>query len=166
MPKIGCINLHPAPLPDFRGVGGYNFAIYENLSFWGVSAHFVDESFDTGDIIKVRKFDINPEKETAFSLEQKSQYFLLDLFKEVIDTVLEGGTLPRTPQGEGRYIAKQDFEKLQKIEPSDTLAEIEKKIRAFWYPPYKGASIEIQGRKFTIIDERLLREIGETYHRR
>src|SRR5262245_16459653 len=25
--RIGCLNFHPAPLPDFRGVGGYNLAI-------------------------------------------------------------------------------------------------------------------------------------------
>jgi methionyl-tRNA formyltransferase len=73
LPRIGCINLHPAPLPDFRGLGGYNFAIYEGAPSWGVSAHFVDESFDTGDIIKVRTFDNDPSEETAYSLEQKSQ---------------------------------------------------------------------------------------------
>ena len=72
-PKIGCINLHPAPLPDFRGFSPYCFAIYQNSPSWGVSAHFVDEKIDTGDIIKVNKFSINAKNETAFSLEQKSQ---------------------------------------------------------------------------------------------
>ena len=163
--KIGCINFHPAPLPDFRGLGGYNFAIYEGLHYWGVSAHFVDESFDTGDIIRVRKFDINPDKETAYSLEQKSQKFLIELFKEVIDEAYERGSLPRIPQGEGRYITKQDFEKLRKIQPEDTVEDILKKIRAFWYPPYPGASIEIGGKEFTLIDEELLKEIGRKYHK-
>ena len=41
--RIGCLNFHPAPLPDFRGVGGYNVAILEGLREWGVSCHFVDE---------------------------------------------------------------------------------------------------------------------------
>ena len=35
--RIGCINLHPAPLPDLRGLGGYNLAILEGHSEWGVS---------------------------------------------------------------------------------------------------------------------------------
>lgn len=166
LPRIGCINFHPAPLPAFRGMGGvYNFAIYENLHQWGVSAHFVDESFDTGDLIKVIKFDIDPEKETAFSLSQKSQSALLRLFKEVIDTVCETGSLPRAPQGEGRYISKRDFEQLRKVQPHESLESINRKIRAFWYPPYGGASIEIQGKKFTLVNEELLREIGEKYHR-
>ena len=54
-PKIGCINLHPAPLPDFRGFSPYSLAIYQNSPEWGVSAHFVDEKIDTGDIVKVNK---------------------------------------------------------------------------------------------------------------
>lgn len=166
LPRIGCINFHPAPLPNFRGMGGvYNFAIYENLHQWGVSAHFVDESFDTGDIIKVIKFDIDPEKETAFSLSQKSQSALLGLFKEVIDAVYKTGSLPRVPQGEGRYISKRDFEQLRKVHPHESLESINRKIRAFWCPPYSGAYIEIQGKEFTLINEELIKEISEKYYR-
>ncbi|MFC1994387.1 formyltransferase family protein [Chloroflexota bacterium] len=165
LPKIGCINFHPAPLPEFRGVGGYNFAIYENLPYWGISAHFVDESFDTGHIIKVIKFDINPAEETAFSLEQKSQRFLVQLFKEVIDIACERKVLPRSPQGEGRYITREDFEQLRRIYPDDTVEGIERKIRAFWYPPHRGASVEIQGKEFTLANENVLKDIGNKYHR-
>ncbi len=28
----GCLNFHPAPLPDFRGLAGYNVAILEGLA--------------------------------------------------------------------------------------------------------------------------------------
>ena len=158
--KIGTINFHPAPLPDFRGVNGYSFAIYENSPIWGVSAHFVDESFDTGDIIKVNKFPIDPKKETAFSLEQKSQTFLVSLFKEVINLVKENKNLPRTPQRGGRYYSMNDFEKLRVITKSDSLEEIERKIRAFWYPPYKGACVKIHDSEFTVINQRILNDIS------
>ena len=33
--RVGCLNLHPAPLPDFRGVGGYNVAILEGRAGMG-----------------------------------------------------------------------------------------------------------------------------------
>ncbi|MDD5005756.1 MAG: NeuD/PglB/VioB family sugar acetyltransferase [Candidatus Omnitrophica bacterium] len=162
LPKIGCINFHPAPLPDFRGVGGYNFAIFEQLSSWGVAAHFVmDETFDTGEIIKIKRFDINSDIETAYSLEQKSLGVMLDLFKEVIDLAYSKRSLPSCPQGDGRYISKQDFENLRKIYPSDDIEAIERKIRAFWFPPYDGASIEIKGKEFTVINERISEQIRE-----
>ena len=163
LPKIGCINFHSAPLPDFRGVNGYSFAIYENLSYWGVSAHLVDESFDTGNIIKVSKFDIDPKLETAFSLEQKSLAKLLELFEEVMEKVLKDGTFKTYPQGKGQYFSKEDFEKLRKIHPEDSLEKIERKIRAFWYPPYGGAYLEIQGKEFTLINEKLLEDIKKMY---
>ncbi len=161
LPKIGCINFHPAPLPEFRGMGGvYNFAIYENLDYWGVSAHFVDESFDTGDLIKVIRFPIDMQHETAQSLKEKSHEHLIMLFKDVIDTICSGEPLPRVPQGNGRYISRKDFEGLRKIELSDSLDEINRKIRAFWCPPYQGAYIKMHGKEFTLVNEELLRKIS------
>lgn len=147
LPKIGCINFHPHPLPLFRGWGGYAFGIYENVKKWGVSAHFVDENFDTGDIIEVKKFSIKPQEETAFSLEQKSMKHLLSLFKKTINKALHKKILPRSPQGKGRYFSKKDFENLRKISTADSENEIERKTRAFWFPPYPGAQIELGGKK-------------------
>ncbi len=162
LPKIGCVNFHPAPLPEFRGMGGvYNFAIYEKITYWGVSAHFVDKSFDTGDLIEVRRFPINPQQETAFTLREKSHKYLIALFKDVIDTVCKGGHLARSTQGEGRYISRQDFEKLRKVQPSDSLDEINRKIRAFWCPPYQGAYIELHNKEFTLVNDELLERISK-----
>ena len=165
LPKIGCINFHPAPLPDFRGLGGYNIAIYKNINYWGVSAHFVDKTFDTGDIIEVIKFKINSRKETAISLEQKSQLYLFKLFKKIVKIAIKKRFFPRIPQGKGRYISKREYEELKIIKSTDTLAEIEKKIRAFWYPPYLGASIKLRGKQFTIINQQVLKEIEKKYHK-
>ena len=60
-PGSACLNFHPAPLPDMRGLGGYNVAILEDFEEWGVSAHFVDEEFDTGDLVRVDRFPIDRE---------------------------------------------------------------------------------------------------------
>ena len=97
--RIGCLNFHPAPLPDFRGLGGYNVAVLEGLDEWGVSCHFVDEHFDTGALVEVERFAIDPAGETAFSLDLKSQERLLGLFRSVMSRVLAGEELPRRPQG-------------------------------------------------------------------
>jgi len=164
LPKIGCINFHPAPLPDFKGFAPYSFGIFEEVDKWGVTAHFVDESFDAGDIIKVKKFGINPKEINAFDLVEKSHYELFELFKEVIDDLLKENKLPRIPQEKGSYNSKEDFEKLRKIKPSDSYEEIERKIRAFWYPPFMGAEIKIQDKEYTIVDEKLLKKIGKKYH--
>lgn len=164
LPRIGCVNFHPAPLPDFRGLGGYNAAILEALPEWGVSAHFVDDDFDTGDLIRVDRFPIDPSAETAWSLEQKSQERLVTLFQDVIAIAREPDPLPRTPQGPGgRYIDREEFEAMRRVAPDDPPDLIERKIRAFWYPPYRGATVELGGRDYTLVSEELLAEIAARY---
>ena len=37
-PKFGCINFHPAILPDWKGTAGYNVAILNKLKKWGATA--------------------------------------------------------------------------------------------------------------------------------
>jgi methionyl-tRNA formyltransferase len=158
--RIGCLNFHPAPLPDFRGVGGYNVAILEGLTSWGVSCHFVDESFDTGDVVEVERFEIDPDAETAFSLDLLSQERLFGVFGRVTESLLAGEPLPRTPQGEGRYLTRAEFEELRVVRPGD---DLERKLRAFWYPPWPGAVVELDGRALTVVDERLLAETAAAY---
>jgi methionyl-tRNA formyltransferase len=157
---MGCLNFHPAPLPDFRGLGGYNVAILEGLGEWGVSCHFVDERFDTGDLVEVERFPIDADAETAFSLDLQSQARLVRLFERVMQRALAGEELPRKPQGQGRYVTREEFESLRVVRPGD---DVERKLRAFWYPPHPGAVVEVDGRRLTLVDERLLAEVAEVY---
>jgi methionyl-tRNA formyltransferase len=158
--RIGCLNFHPAPLPDFRGLGGYNIAVLEGLAEWGVSCHFVDERFDTGDLVEVQRFTIDPDAHTSFSLDVETGNHLVALFRSVIERTLAGAELPRTPQSEGRYVSREDFERLRVVRPGD---DLDRKLRAFWYPPYPGAVLEVDGRRLTLVDERLLAEVAEAY---
>jgi methionyl-tRNA formyltransferase len=158
--RIGCLNFHPAPLPDFRGLGGINVAILEGCAQWGVSCHFVDEGFDSGDLVEVERFAIDEPTETAFSLDLKSQERLYRLFERVLQLALSGQELPRAPQGEGRYVTREEFERLRTVRPGD---DIERKLRAFWYPPHPGAELEVEGRRLTLVDGSLLAEIAEAY---
>jgi methionyl-tRNA formyltransferase len=158
--RVGCLNFHPAPLPDMRGVGGYNVAVLEGMNEWGVSCHFVDADLDTGDIVEVERFPIDPHTATALSVDLDSQEHLYELFKRVMRRVLAGEELPRTPQAEGRYVSREDFEELRRVRPGD---DLDRKVRAFWYPPYPGALIEVEGRDLTLVNDDMLRELARLY---
>jgi methionyl-tRNA formyltransferase len=158
--RLGCLNFHPAPLPDFRGVGGYNVALLDGLGEWGVSCHFVDETFDTGDLVEVERFAIDPDAHTAFSLDLESGERLVGLFERVMDRALAGEELPRRPQGEGRYVSREEFERLRVVEPGD---DLDRKLRAFWYPPHPGAVVEVDGRRLTLVDDALLEQVAGAY---
>lgn len=156
--KRGVINFHPAPLPEYKGTAGYNLAILESLSKWAVSAHYVDENIDTGEIIEVSWFDIDRDDETAKSLEEKSQPILLEQFKRVVGSALDAqGFLPSSPNIGGRYISRDKMEAMKEVKDSD---DVERKIRAFWFPPYDGAYKMINGVKCTLVNRPILNSLA------
>ena len=157
-PRIGCINFHPAPLPDWKGVAGYNIAILNKLSTWGASAHVVDENIDTGSIIKIFRFNFDHRLETASSLEQKTQHIQRELYKSVLTDISEYNGIkgPLIPNTGGTYITKKEMLKMMKVLPGD---DIDAKIRAFWYPPHHGAYIEINNVKYTLVNDLILNKL-------
>jgi methionyl-tRNA formyltransferase len=159
----GCVNFHPAPLPDMRGLGGYNVAILEDWPDWGVSAHFVDAEFDTGDLVRVDRFPIDRARETALSLDFRSQRRLLELFRWTTDELAAGRELPRSAQGDGRYVTREEFEALRIVRPGDPPELTARRIRAYWYPPHDGATLDLDGQAVTLLDRALLAETAEAY---
>lgn len=158
-PNYGCINFHPAILPDWKGCAGYNIAILKKLPKWGVTAHYVDETIDTGKIIQVDLFDFDYKTATAQSLEKLTQEKLMDLYKKIILEVMEKGRLEtlNVDNSKGTYISRKQMNEMKKITEEDLQSEdLDVKIRAFWFPPYDGAYIEKNGKKFTLVDKTIL----------
>src|SRR5918999_889085 len=153
--RIGCLNFHPAPLPDFRGVGGYNRAVPQGPGGGGGSCPLLDEPFHTRDLRQGGRFRIDPDAHTALSLDLESGDRLVGLCGRIMDRALSGEELPREPQGEGRYVSRAELEELRLVRPGDDVA---RKLRAFWYPPWPGALGEVAGGRYTLVDERLLAE--------
>lgn len=83
-PTKGFVNYHPAPLPKYRGPSEYNDAINNKETEWGVTVHYMDQNYDTGDIIQVKKFGLNEPPTNSRELGAISHYFLFQLFKETI----------------------------------------------------------------------------------
>lgn len=159
VPSLGIINFHPAPLPDYKGTAGYNLAILEGRDTWATSAHYIDESIDTGPIIEVDTFPISVDEETAQSLEKKSQHFLEAQFIRTFDRVATSRELlPVTPNLGGRYVSRAEMEAMKEVQSND---DVSRKIRAFWFPPYDGAYINVNGVKCTIIDRFILDQLAD-----
>ena len=57
--NVNLINIHPAKLPDYRGLDAHLWALNEN-SLQGVSAYIVDAGIDTGPVLKF--FELNSVK--------------------------------------------------------------------------------------------------------
>ena len=161
-PNYGCINFHPAILPDWKGCAGYNIAILKKLPQWGVTAHYVDETIDTGKIIRVNLFDFDYKTATAQSLEKITQDELVDLYKQIVLEVKKKGRLETldVDNSKGTYISRKQMNEMKKITEEDLESEdLDVKVRAFWFPPYEGAYIEKNGKKYTLVDNEILKTL-------
>jgi len=162
------INFHAGPLPEYGGWAFYSLAILEESEYYGCSCHIMDENFDTGELVKVKRFSICSRNETALSLERKSQKEMLLLFREIIDQYASKKTLSSTPQDSNkmRYLKYAEFKKLKKIPLNSNAEEADRISRAFWYPPYDLAYYELQnGTKIESIPNIAKEEIAKHLHR-
>ena len=132
------LNVHAGPLPEFGGWAFYNVAILEDSPEYGCTCHIMDEGFDTGPLVKVRRFAINPRDETALSLEKKAQTEMILLFREVISAYEVTRRISFVDQdpAQMRYLNADQFSKMKQIPMEATPEEVDRIARAFWYPPY------------------------------
>ena len=163
------VNFHAGPLPEYGGWAFYNIAILEDATEYGCTCHYMDNDFDTGPIFKVRRFPIDASKETALSLEAKAQQEMVRLFIDFMTMAESGDALPYEEQDpeKMRYLSHDEFMPLKRIDIDANLTEeeIQRTARAFWYPPYESAYIDLNGGHAEVVPEIAKAELAEIYHR-
>lgn len=56
--SLKCLNIHPSLLPDYKGVDPAFYAMLRREQATGVTVHFQDESFDSGEILEQQQVQI------------------------------------------------------------------------------------------------------------
>lgn len=98
-------NFHPGLLPAYRGRDVCYHAIMNGETEFGATLHYMDENFDTGEIIGVRKFEIENWM-TAGDLSQLTMLASQSLFTEYLPRILAGENFATTPNTGGNYYRK------------------------------------------------------------
>ena len=124
------VNFHPAPLPEYGGRNVAYHAIMNNERRFGGTIHYMDKTFDTGNIVEVYYFEIN-ESDTAYDIYTRSCDVLLKLFKKYVPLFLSGQEISGTAQSNHKYYKKSNIDDF--IQISD---ELKKEIKAKTYPPF------------------------------
>jgi folate-dependent phosphoribosylglycinamide formyltransferase PurN len=98
LPPQGTLNIHPALLPRHRGLFPYFWVIAAGDTETGVTIHWVDEKFDTGELLLQEKISVEPT-DTIISLSYKSAATGAEMLVKAVK-LIEAGHPPRIAQNE------------------------------------------------------------------
>ena len=99
VPKFGCLNVHPTLLPHFRGSAPIFWTFRKGLQETGVTVPWMDEGFDTGDIVAQRAFTL-PNGITRAEADWNLAQLGGELLVEVLNKVAKND-ISATPQPKG-----------------------------------------------------------------
>ncbi|MCD7780544.1 MAG: methionyl-tRNA formyltransferase [Candidatus Gastranaerophilales bacterium] len=137
--KDGFINLHPSKLPDYRGANPYSHVIINGEEESAITLHYMDENFDTGDIISQYRFNLDLN-ETMGTLFYRTNQMCASMLFEALD-YYENHEFPRKPQPKTGTFKTAEALSFQKkntfIDWNKSAEEVERFIRAL--NPFIGA---------------------------
>jgi len=96
VPERGCINIHGSLLPKYRGAAPIQRAVLGGETVTGVTAMYLAEEMDAGDIISMVKTEIG-ETETSGQLTERLMAMGASLLCRTVDDIA-AGKVQRTPQ--------------------------------------------------------------------
>lgn len=100
----GCINLHTALLPKYRGLMPTFWVMKNNEKYTGVSVFFVDEGIDSGPIIAQEKVEIG--NKTQQELIKETKQIGMNLILKSIDLIAKDELkLIENPDSEKSYFS-------------------------------------------------------------
>jgi methionyl-tRNA formyltransferase len=114
-PSVGCLNIHGAPLPQYRGVMPSFWMLANGEQEAGVTVYFMDEQIDAGEICAQRRFEIEPT-ESLDRFLRRSKRMAAELLIDVLRSI-ERGTVTREPVDTttGSYYSWPDREAVRRF---------------------------------------------------
>ena len=95
LPRLGCVNVHGAILPNYRGVMPSFWMMLNDEQVAGVSAFFMNEDIDGGELCGQRIFRVE-RRQTLDAFLRRSKAVAAALILDVLREI-EDGTVTREP---------------------------------------------------------------------
>ena len=145
---VAALNFHPAP-PQYPGVGGYNFALYDGATSFGVTCHHMVTEAETGGLVAVDRFPVL-EMDDAATLATRAHDHLLVLFYKIVSRLTQREELPASEEAWARSpYTRKEFNELNQIRPDMDEDEIARRIRATGYGSWKPV-VRLAGYRFEL----------------
>ena len=157
---VPCINFHPALLPRNRGANPYFWSIYLNQKVSGLTIHFMDNKFDTGDIILQEAITIS-DNETGATLKNKTTLLAKTMVQELLDLYEKNQIQPIKQNEEFASREPQISEENVIIDLNKNKEDVARHLRALfpWATPYiKVYRRFIPVKKYEILEDKEYKE--------
>ena len=145
------VNLHMAPLPEYRGSNQFSFALIEEKAEFGTTIHKMAAGVDNGDILFQKRFPI-PADCWVGQLYDLAYNASVNLFRQTLSHIVEGKYNP-VPQellvpkyGTSMHYRKE-MDTLKVIDLNWNPKKIERYIRATSMPGFTPPYCLINGEK-------------------
>lgn len=150
--KQAAVNLHMAPLPEYRGCNQFSFAIINQAKVFGSTIHLMKPGVDDGDILFEKRFKI-PTDIFVKELYAKTEKASKQLFSKSLPALIAGDYTP-IPQASliaqrgTKFYLRKDIDKIKCIDLKWPEEQVARHIRATYFPPFEPPYTIIQGEKY------------------
>ncbi len=101
------VNLHGSLLPKYRGRTPHVWSIINGEEFTGITAHIMEETVDSGDIINQKKIRIH-ENDTGYTLLQKFEKYYPGILLHSLHDLESGKKLIKQDNSHASYYVKRE----------------------------------------------------------
>ncbi|MDE2967216.1 MAG: methionyl-tRNA formyltransferase [Chloroflexota bacterium] len=149
LPRHGSLNVHASLLPRWRGASPISAAILHGDSETGVTIMLVDETEDTGDIIRQRRTPIGPD-EHAGQLSDRLAEMGAELLLETIPEWIDGAITPAPQDSNLATRARRVNKRQGRIDWTAPAELIGRHVRA--YTPWPAATTTLDGTSIRVTE--------------
>lgn len=153
---IIAVNLHLAPLPEYRGCNQFSFAIMDEATEFGVSIHQIDTQIDHGFLLFESRFPIAQDIWVA-DLYQQTTEAGQALFERTLADIVQGKYTLTDCTQLGRKSSlhfRNEIHALKNIDCASSEAVMDKTLRATSMPGFEMPYTIINGNKYYLINEK------------
>ncbi len=143
------VNLHMAPLPDYRGCNQFSFAIIDKAKTFGTTIHQLETGIDNGAILFEDRFKIQ-KNSWVKDLYEETEKRSIALFESNLKNIVEGNYQPKAQssfQRKSSFHLRKEINHIKKIDLNWSKKKIERHIRATYFPPFEPPYTELAGVK-------------------
>ncbi len=157
--RVAAVNLHMAPLPEYRGANQFSFALLEGKREFGTSIHLMDARIDHGDLLFESRFPIpqNCWVETLYNLTEEAS---VTLFEETLEKVISGEYKPlpqrslEAQRGTNLHF-KNEMQTLKEIPSTADTETLLRTLRATYMPGFEPPFLRDEtGEKIYLVREK------------